>query len=186
MNSPTRFPPLLRILHWLMAILLLAMLFIGVSMVSDLTPRHSALVALHKPLGLLLLTLVLLRIAVRLLSRTPPLPGDMPGWQRRTAHASHALLYALMLALPLVGWAMQSAGGYPLALHESLLLPPIVPHDARLYALLRLAHTVLAYLLFLGILAHLTAALYHALIRRDGVLSSMTTGSGIRPTPDGQ
>ncbi|MFZ6044842.1 cytochrome b [Pseudomonas sp. CR3202] len=186
MNAPTHFAPLLRILHWLMAILLLAMLFIGVSMVADLSPRHSVLVAVHKPLGLILLVLVLIRLAVRLTRPTPPLPGDMPAWQQRIARLSHLFLYALMLALPLVGWAMQSAGGYPLALHDSLPMPPIVPQDARLYALLRLAHTVLAYLLFIGVLAHLAAALYHALIRRDGVLSSMTTGSGIRPTPGGQ
>lgn len=186
MSAPTHFIPLLRVLHWLMAILLLAMLFIGVSMVGDLSSRHSVLIAIHKPLGVMLLVLVLIRLAVRLARPTPPLPGDMPGWQQRIARLSHLLLYGLMLALPLVGWAMQSAGGYPLALHESLLLPPIAPQDAQLYASLRLAHTVLAYLLFISILAHLAAALYHALIRRDGVLSSMTTGSGIRPMPDGQ
>ncbi|WP_342247203.1 cytochrome b [Pseudomonas sp. OTU5201] len=186
MTAPTHFSLLLRVIHWLMAILLLAMLFIGVSMVGDLSPRHSTLVALHKLLGVTLLALVLIRLAVRLASPTPPLPGDMPGWQRGVAKLSHLLLYALMLALPLVGWAMQSAGGYPVALHESVLLPPIAPQDARLYASLRLAHTVLAYLLLISILAHLAAALYHALIRRDGVLSSMTTGSGIRPMPDGQ
>ncbi|MDH4553857.1 cytochrome b [Pseudomonas sp. BN417] len=186
MNAPTHFSPLLRVIHWLMAVLLLAMLFIGVSMVADLSPRHSELVALHKPLGLLLLVLVLVRLAVRLTSPTPPLPRTMPGWQRRAAHLSHVLLYALMLAMPLVGWGMQSAGDYPVVLHDALVLPPIVPPDARLHALLRLAHTVLAYLLFISILAHLAAALYHALIRRDGVLSSMTTGSGIHSMPDGQ
>lgn len=186
MNTPTHFSPLLRVLHWLMAILLLAMLFIGVSMVGDLSPRHSTLVALHKPLGVTLLVLVLIRLAVRLAGPLPPLPGDMPGWQQRIARLSHLLLYALMIALPLVGWAMQSAGDYPVVLHESLLLPSIVPPDARLYASLRLAHTVLAYLLFISILVHLAAALYHALIRRDGVLSSMTTGSGIQSMPDGQ
>ncbi|BAN48189.1 cytochrome b [Metapseudomonas resinovorans] len=186
MTAPTHFAPLLRVIHWLMAILLLAMLFIGISMVGDLSPRHDALVALHKPLGIALLALALVRLAVRLARPLPPLPADMPSWQQRLAKLSHLLLYALMIALPLVGWAMQSAGGYPVALHERLLLPPIVPHDAQLYAALRLAHTVLAYLLFIGILAHLAAALYHALIRRDGVLSSMTTGTGIRRLPDGQ
>ncbi|WP_044872944.1 cytochrome b/b6 domain-containing protein [Pseudomonas sp. LFM046] len=186
MNTPTHFTPLLRVLHWLMAILLLAMLFIGVSMVGDLSPRHDALVALHKPLGLILLVLALVRLAVRMAWTTPPLPSDMPNWQQHAARLSHVLLYALMIAQPLVGWSMQAAGGYPLVLHDSLVLPPIAPPDARLYAVLRLAHTVLAYLLFIGILAHLAAALYHALIRRDGVLSSMTAGNGASPEPDGR
>ena len=187
MKSPvTHFSRTLRVLHWLMAILLLAMLFIGVSMVVTLSERHSWLVAIHKPLGIFLLLLVLIRLAVRLVQATPSLPLEMPAWQKRAAQLSHVLLYILMTTLPLVGWAMQSAGGYPIVLHDTLLLPPIASQDVQLYALLRLAHTVLAYLLFVGILLHLTAALFHALIRKDGVLSRMTTGSGIRSMPDGQ
>ena len=69
-----------------------------------------------------------------------------------------------MFALPLVGWGMLSAGGYPIPLIGSFHLPPILPHDKALYAILRPAHTVLAYLLFLTFLAHLGAALTHALV----------------------
>ncbi|BAU74297.1 cytochrome b [Metapseudomonas furukawaii] len=186
MSKATHFSPLLRAIHWLMAAGLLAMLFIGVSMVTDLSPRHSVLVALHKPLGLILLALAVLRLIVRLARPVPALPASMPRWQRRLAGLSHLLLYGLMIALPLVGWAMQSAAGNPVVLNGSLVMPPIAPRDADLHGWLRLAHTVLAYLLFAGILAHLAAALHHALILRDGVLSSMTTGRGIRPAPDGQ
>ena len=78
-----------------------------------------------------------------------------------------------MLAMPLIGWAMLSAGGYPIVLYGPLHLPPIAPHDAGLYVLPRAAHTWLAYLLFVTILAHLGAALFHALVRRDRVLRSM-------------
>ena len=80
-----------------------------------------------------------------------------------------------MFALPLVGWAMLSAARYPIVLYGSLQLPPILPQDAALYAALRGAHTVLAYLLFLTFLAHLGAALTHALIFRDGVFQSMAS-----------
>ena len=83
-----------------------------------------------------------------------------------------------MLALPLVGWAMLSAAGYPIGLVGSLVLPPILPRDPILYAWLRPLHTLLAYTLFGLVLAHLGAALMHGLIRRDGVFSSMIA----RPT----
>src|SRR6267154_1549460 len=84
------------------------------------------------------------------------------------------LLHWLMA--PLVGWSMLSAGGFPVHLFGPVNLPPIVPQDVQLYALLRSAHTVLALLLFATFLAHLGAALFHGLIRRDGVFSSMAKG----------
>ena len=175
MNTPTtRFVLPARILHWLMAILILAMLFIGVGMVASVSERHDWLIRIHKPLGIAILLLAVIRLGVRLRYPPPPLPADLPVLQKLVAHASHWLLYALMLALPLVGWAMLSAGGYPVMLSESLRLPPIFPTSAVAFAILRHAHAWLALLLFLTFLAHLGAALYHGLIRRDGVLSSMT------------
>lgn len=170
--SATAFHPLARLLHWLMAVLILAMLFIGVSMVADLSPRHPWLVELHKATGLALLVLVILRIVLRLSLAHPPLPRDLHPLQRLAAGASHLLLYGLMLAMPLLGWAMLSAGGYP----RPLQLPAIAPHDLQLYAVLRQAHGWAGYLLFATVLAHLGAALVHGLVRRDGVLRSMWPG----------
>jgi cytochrome b561 len=173
MTQIQHFPLLSRILHWLMAALVLAMLFIGVAMVSSLSDYHR-LVAIHKPLGIAILVLVAARLANRLLNPPPSLPPGMPAVLRFVARASHWLLYALMFALPLVGWSMLSAAGYPIELIGSFHLPPILPHDVALYALLRSLHTVLAFLLFGTFIAHLGAALTHALIFRDGVFESMT------------
>ncbi|HVJ41232.1 MAG TPA: cytochrome b [Dongiaceae bacterium] len=163
-----------RLLHWLMAILILAMLFIGIGMVASFGDYHW-LVSLHKPLGIAILVLAAIRLINRLRHPAPPLPAAMPGWQRTAAHASHVLLYVLMFALPLVGWGMLSAARDPIILYGALQLPPILPHDVALYAVLRTAHTVLALLLFALFLAHLGAALMHALIFRDGVFESMAS-----------
>ena len=171
-SAPVAFHPLARLLHWLMAILILTMLFVGVSMIADLSPRHTWLLSLHKAIGLALLLLVLVRIVVRLTLPHPPIPSDLPTAQRLAAGASHLLLYGLMLAMPLIGWAMLSAGGYP----RPLQLPALVPHDLHLYSVLRQAHGVLAYVLFATILIHLGAALVHGFVRRDGVLRSMWPG----------
>jgi len=166
------FPLLSRLLHWTMALLILAMLFIGVAMVASLSDYHR-LVAIHRPLGILLLVLVAVRLINRLLSPPPPLPPAMPAVLRLAAETSRWLLYALMFAVPMVGWAMLSAAGYPIQLVGAVHLPPILPHDRALYAILRPAHTVLAFLLFATFLVHLGAALTHALVFKDGVFRSM-------------
>ncbi|MFG0499093.1 cytochrome b [Pseudomonas sp. YQ_13] len=170
--KPETFHPFARLLHWLMAVLILAMLLIGVSMVADLSLRHPVLISLHKATGLALLVLVVLRIAVRLAVPHPPLPNDLPKLQRWAAGASHLLLYGLMLGMPLLGWAMLSAGDYP----RPLGLPAITPHNLQLYAVLRQAHGWAGYLLFATVLVHVGAALMHAWVRRDGVLRSMWPG----------
>ena len=89
------------------------------------------------------------------------------------ASTSEKLLYALMFALPLVGWGMLSAGHYPIVIYGPLHLPPILPANPMLYAFLRKTHTILAYLLFLTFLAHLSAVLFHTLIVRDRLLDRM-------------
>lgn len=165
-----------RALHWLMALMLLTMLFVGAGMVASVSERHAWLLALHKPLGIAILALALLRLALRLWRRPPPLPRELGAAQRFAAHASHWLLYALMLAMPLIGWAMLSAGGYPIVLWGGLHLPPIVPHTPALYAALRNAHSLLAYVLFATVLMHVGAALFHLWVRRDGVFQAMARG----------
>ncbi len=173
-NTSNAFHPLARLLHWTMAVLVLAMLFIGVGMVTTVSAKHEWLLAIHRPLGATLLALVIVRLVVRMRFKPPALPADMPASQQFVAHASHGVLYALLIAMPVVGWAMLSAGGYPIMLGSAWHLPPIAPYNGTLFAWLREAHRYLAYLLFLTILGHMGAALYHALIRRDDVFPSMT------------
>jgi cytochrome b561 len=168
------FPLFSRVLHWTMALLILVMLFIGIRMVSSL-PDYRRLVSIHKPLGIIILGLVAIRLINRLLDPPPPLPEAFPPLLRFAAEGSHWLLYALMFAVPLVGWAMLSAAGYPIQLIGALHLPPILPHSDPLFAVLRPLHTALAILLFATFLAHLGAALTHALIFRDGVFQSMAS-----------
>jgi cytochrome b561 len=174
-DQPVRFSTLQRFLHWLMAVMVLAMLFIGVAMVSTVGPAFLTLIDIHKPLGIAILALVLVRLVVRWRLGAPPLPRAMPPAQAAAAHLSHWLLYALLLLMPLIGWGMLSAGGYPIVLWGPVHLPAVLPHDDALYAVLRRSHTLLAYLFFAVILMHFAAALYHALVRRDGVFESMAS-----------
>ncbi|NYE60330.1 cytochrome b561 [Duganella sp. 1224] len=175
MNRPRHFNLLARLLHWTMALAILAMLFIGAAMVVSLRHRDE-LLALHRPLGIAILLLAIVRLINRITRPTPPLPADLPLIQQFAAHASHWLLYGLMLTMPLIGWAMLSAGGYPIPMFGGVHLPAILPHNPAVYGWLRPLHGLLAYVLFLTVLAHLGAALYHAWVRRDEVFGQMAKG----------
>jgi len=163
----------MRILHWLMAAMVLSMLFIGAAMVASLLDYHR-LVSIHRPLGIMVLIVVVIRFINRKLSKLPPFPPTMSQQERRVAHASEILLYTLMFVLPLVGWAMLSAGNYPIVMVGSLHLPPILPASPPLYSVLRKSHTILAYILFVTFLAHLSAVLFHTLVVRDRLLDRMS------------
>jgi cytochrome b561 len=171
-NHPTQFALLSRLLHWLMAGMLLTMLFIGAAMVASLGNYHR-LVAIHRPLGIMILILAALRLANRMFTTLPPFPPSMSPRERWIASASERLLYTLMFALPLVGWGMLSAGHYPIVMFGPMHLPAILPAYPTLYAVLRKTHTILAYLLFLTFLFHLSTVLFHTLIIRDRLLNRM-------------
>jgi len=180
MSTPIRFNPAARWLHWSMAVLIVSMLFIGVGMVASVSSRPW-LIDLHRPLGIAILLLAMLRLRTRLRHRPPALPSTLPHWQKAAARVSHWLLYGLMLAMPLIGWAMLSAGGYPVRMSPSLVLPPILPQGVTLYAALRAAHGWLAYLLFATVLLHVSAGLMHAWVHRDGVFQAMAGTIKRRP-----
>jgi len=168
-----------RVLHWLMAAMVIPMLFIGVGMVASLADYH-VLVSIHRPLGIAILVLVVIRFVNRQLTTLPPFPPTMSPVERVVASWSERLLYALMFAQPLVGWAMLSAAPYPVVLHGPIHLTPILPVDPALYSVLRETHTVLAYLLFFTFMAHLSAVLFHTLVMRDGLLNRMVPWN-VRP-----
>jgi cytochrome b561 len=169
------FTPAQRLLHWIMAVCIVAMLFIGVGMMSTIMPKYVPLLATHKTLGITILILALIRLAVRFRYGTPPLPRDLPTPMRLAANWSQYALYALMIGMPLIGWAMLAAGAYPIVLYGNLRLPSLLPPSAALHTLLWNTHHYLALAFFALILLHIAAALFHALVRRDGVFESMAS-----------
>jgi len=180
MPTPRRqFAAFSRLLHWTMAAMVLTMLGIGVAMVTSLAHYHG-LVSIHRPLGIAILLLIIVRFVNRQLTSLPSFPVTMSRGERLAATASELAMYGLMFVLPLVGWGMLSAARYPIVLFGSLHLPFILPHDVMLYAVLRKAHTILAYLFFLLFIAHFGAILFHTLIVRDGMVKRMAPWN-IRP-----
>src|SRR6201996_5240983 len=131
-----RFTPLQRALHWIMAVCILAMLFIGVGMVTTIAPEYLTLVGVHKPLGILILILALIRLVVRLAYGAPPLPLDLPEPMKLAAYLSHYALYALMITMTLIGWAMLSPADSRVAIRRGMWLRQTLPRNPALHTLL--------------------------------------------------
>lgn len=178
--TPQQFTRLTRILHWLSAVLVFTMLLVGFVMVNSLGD-YATLVRFHKTLGVLVLAIVVVRIANRLTHRAPTLPATVGRLERLAVAVSEVALYALLLAQPLVGWAMVSTSGTPVILFGSFQLPAIAPVDAGLYSALRTTHSLLAYALVVIIAAHVCAVLLHSVTLRDGMLRRMTFRHGKSP-----
>lgn len=180
MTGPPRFPIRSRILHWLTAVLVFAALLIGFTMINTLG-CYAALVGVHMTIGVTILVVTIVRLVNRLRSTPPNWPPTVGKLEGRIVTLSERAMYTLLLAQPLVGWAMVSAAGRPPVLLGGLHLPRIAPFDADVYFALRQAHTVLALLLVAVIAAHVSAILLHTLTLRDGMLSRMTFGGSSEP-----
>jgi cytochrome b561 len=175
--APPAYTMIARILHWVMAILILPMIPLGLVIANEWGgPLQELLYGLHESMGALIIPLILLRLVYRWAKPPAPLPKDIPAIQQLAAHATHWGLYALLLVQPIVGWMAMSAYGEPIKVLGWLELPPIWPKDRlfseQLFAIHHLIGTVIA-----GLVAvHIGGALYHHLVRKDGVLMRMITG----------
>jgi cytochrome b561 len=172
-NPDDRWGTVSQSLHWLVVVLIVVMAYLGLTM-TDLpnTPYKIRIYALHKSVGLSILALVALRLLWRWYAGAPrELPG--PHWQRRMATLTHAGLYLLLFAVPISGWVMNSAAGFPLPWFGLVHLPPLVAHDEALHELSEDWHEWLFWALVVLSLAHAAAAFWHHLFQGDATLARM-------------
>jgi cytochrome b561 len=183
MKNPTRYTSTAIGLHWLIALLIIVMLGVGLYMVRlpDAMPKFQ-LIQLHKSIGITVLGLVALRLLWRFTHPAPMLPKAMPQWQKAVAHASHYLLYILMVAMPLSGWIMSDAAGY----HPNwfgLSVPQLASQNPELSKTLAMAHGYGAYLLIVLLCLHIGAALQHHFWDNDDILKRMLPKSLAKAIP---
>ena len=172
--ADTAYHPFAKVLHWLTAVCVLGLLAVGLWMVGlPISLLKLKVYAWHKWIGLTVLVLTLARLSWRWRSPPPPLPDTVTAWERRIAPVSHGVLLVLLLAQPVVGWLMSSAGGVQVFWFGYLPLPNLVPRDQSLFGVLREAHETLAYALIAVISLHVLAVIRHDIMRRDGIFRRM-------------
>jgi cytochrome b561 len=164
-----------RLLHWGMAVLVLAMIPAGLVMVQPGLDRglQNTLFVFHKNVGVLVLLLLVVRAAYRWRHPPAPLPVDVPGWQRQAARVSHGLLYALLFVLPVAGYTRVKAGGFPIETLDAMGVPSLVPRSDELAEVAKAVHYGAGLAITAVIVVHVGAAAWHGIVRRDGVFSRM-------------
>jgi cytochrome b561 len=176
-NTEHRFGAAAVLLHWSMAILVIALAGLGLYMARlpdvGFDTKKITLILYHKEFGLLVLALVVPRLAWRLINKLPQLVAHLPDWQKIAARFVHLCFYALMFALPISGLLMSSAAGIPVSLFGLFTLPDFVPHDDYLFQRFIEIHKWLGYALILFIFLHVGAALKHHFVFRDDTLRRM-------------
>ncbi len=171
--SDLRYSTPARLIHWGMAVLILLTIPAGLVMVQPGLDRglQNTLFIFHKNVGVALLLLVILRLGWRLAHPAPPLPATVPGWQARIAGLSHLALYALMITLPVAGYVRVKAGGFPIEMLDALGVPSLVPRSDALAEVAKTIHYGAGLAIVAVLAAHIGAALFHGIVKRDGVFS---------------
>lgn len=172
-SKPLRYTPTAVVLHWLLAILLIGMFGVGWYMVSiEDEPGTGWFFSLHKSVGIVILALVVWRAIWRLGHPPVPLPVSVPAWQETASRVSHRLLYAAMIAMPLLG-LMGSAFSHSGIEFFGLSIARAVAPNPDLAEAFLTAHSVVALALVALIAVHVLAALKHLIVNRDGVFRRM-------------
>ena len=169
-----RYSGVARFLHWIIVLLVVAQFAIAWTMPEigrGTTP--TGLIAWHLSVGATILGVMLLRAVYRLSHLAPLPPTSLQPPLRFISRATHVLLYALLVALPLLGWANASARGWPVRLFGVVRLPPISATGSPLGYQLGDVHKVMAISLLVVIGLHVLGALYHLLIVRDDTVRRM-------------
>jgi len=163
-----------KFFHWLVAALILVQVGLGIAAVSwRLSPTKLNLFVWHKSTGMLILALVALRVLWRLSHAVPALPADTARWERGAAQASHFLLYALLVGVPLSGWVIASASGIPFSIFWRIPLPEIVAVDKPTAEMAARIHLWLIVAFVALLVVHVGAALRHHFVKHNDVLSRM-------------
>ena len=170
-----------QLFHWLIVLMILGMGTVGLVMTQMRnSPDKIQLYLLHKSFGLTVLALIALRLLWRLYAGAPkPVPGT-PHWQERIASLTHGALYALVFAMPISGWVLNSAAGFPLRWFNLFNLPSIAAKNESLHELAEQVHEWLFWTLIAVALVHAAAAIYHHVFQQDATLARMLPRGWLR------
>ncbi len=172
-NTKDAYDIISKSFHWVITLIILALILVGFYMVDiPYSPWKLKVYALHKSFGLLVLWLAGLRILWRVYTSPPKSLETHAKWEKELSKIIHTSLYIAMFVMPLSGWAMSSAGEYPVPFF-GFQMPDIVSKSPDLAKLFNQMHKVVAYLLVASVTLHALGAFKHHFIDRNKILITM-------------
>ncbi len=173
-NTSDSFGWLAKTFHWLIGLAIITLWIVGTLMIDmENNPTKFTIYGIHKATGIVVLTLAVLAFTWRTVNAKPDLPETIPNWQKHAASLIKYALYGCMLLMPLSGWAMSSAAGYPVSIYGLFEIPALVEKDEAAKDLYKYLHGLLGNITLLLVTLHVAAALKHHFINKDGVLRRM-------------
>jgi len=163
------------VLHWLIALLIVAAFILGLVMtdIPGLTPTKLKYYSWHKWMGVTVLALAAGRLLWRLRQQPPAFPSSMSQNQVKAAEAGHWFLYLLMFAVPVSGYLYTTAAGVPVVYLGLFKLPVLIARNPELKPVLQQVHYWLNMLLAGAVGLHVAAAFKHLLVDRDAIMGRM-------------
>jgi cytochrome b561 len=184
-KSPGGYGTGARVLHWIVAVLVVIQIAAGIAMTSEPLTNWTAPVYLyHKGAGAVLLVLVLARAVWRLTHRPPAFPDYMPPLEQRIAGATHVAIYVLLVAMVVSGYVHTVGGGFPIEMLDALGIPPLIPNVPRIAPAMLVVHEFAAVALVALVAVHVSAVLRHQLIEHNLILARMWPPFGAPPATD--
>jgi len=174
------YDPVAKSFHWLVVVLLVAQ-YSTEFILPYVLPKSSLDAAWHFSIGSTILLVMLLRLVWRLTHATPPPPATLSSGLRLLSRVTHGLLYAFLIVLPLLGWTAASASGAKVYLLGLIPLPALVSKDKALAEAVGSVHGAVALTLLALIALHVAGALFHALVKQDGVIRRMLPNQAAIP-----
>ena len=174
-NSATRYGLVSKFLHWLSAIAMIGLIWLGWWMVGldYYDPFYGQALTLHRSLGMAMVGLVLAFVIWKVVSPSPPIQAQIPRWQRRTARVMHCLLLCMMFAIPASGYLLTTSAGSGFEIFGGVHIPAVIPvgDSARNWA--ESVHYYASYGLLFLVAGHAGAAVKHQLWDGIGTLRRM-------------
>ena len=172
---PQSYDPVARWLHWVNAILALVTIMLAWSLLG--APRHSEargwLITLHGSFGITILAVMIFWAGWRLRHASPPLRPTLTFIEILLARATQTALLLLFVAMPISGYVSLAAAGNAVSLFGIISIPPLVPESGRLSQIAIALHLLGEFMIYGLVTLHISAALMHGLVRRDGILERM-------------
>ena len=169
-NTLASYGHIAKFFHWLMAILFIGMFTVAYIMINmSKSDFRNSLYGLHKATGILLFSLVSLRLAWRLINSKPALPKTTSVWQRNVAKCNIAALYLLMFLMPMTGFLTSTLGGHDITFYGIFTISPLA-HNSATSEFYSNAHEILSYMLIATFILHVMGAVYHHYFLKDNVL----------------